>query len=136
MGRRITIRGTKLRRFLEKNLRRPSNRFLSVFRAFLMGVLEKRVFCGGVFVVISWWLLVICGEKEGSFPALKNTPHFANLFFGVRMLVAIRVLVWAAGWRRTLRLAPPRGYSSGLNKKVHFICARERLLKLPIRKAL
>jgi hypothetical protein len=40
---------------LEKNLKRPSNLFLQVLRAFLMGVLEKRAFFGGVFVVNSGW---------------------------------------------------------------------------------
>jgi hypothetical protein len=39
---------------LEKNLKRPPDQFLLVSRAFFDGVLEKRVFLGGVFVVNSW----------------------------------------------------------------------------------
>ena len=54
-GRFITIRGTKKLRSLWKKSEAPVEPFLQVLRAFLMGVLEKRAFFGGVFVVNSWW---------------------------------------------------------------------------------
>jgi hypothetical protein len=41
---------------LEKILKRPPGQFCWFRGRFLMGVLEKRVFLGGVFVVNSWWM--------------------------------------------------------------------------------
>jgi hypothetical protein len=51
-----------------------------VLRAFLMGVLEKRVFLGGFLMVNSWWnawllwsIKLVCARRK--------TCHFSNLFF-------------------------------------------------------
>jgi hypothetical protein len=52
-----------------------------VLRAFLMGVLEKRVFLGGFLMVNSWWnawllwsIKLVCARDE-------KHATFSNLFF-------------------------------------------------------
>jgi len=54
-GRFITIRGTKKLRSFGKKSEAPVEPFSSGFAGVFDGVLEKRAFSGGVFVVNSWW---------------------------------------------------------------------------------
>jgi hypothetical protein len=83
MGRFITPRGNKNYGVLEKNLKRPPDQFLLVLRAFLMGVLEKRVFFGGVFVVNSWWMRDKRGVKDGCLFGHEKPATFCRFIFGV-----------------------------------------------------
>jgi len=57
-----------------------SGRVFALLRGFLRGVLEKRVFFGGVLMVKTWWNVAKLWREGGPYFQMKNKPLFQNIF--------------------------------------------------------